>query len=634
MALPLGAPDVSGFVGVVNQGGIGASREWLRQATSFMAFRGPDAQDCWLDFNVGLGQALLRTTFEAEREQQPCSLDGQVRVVADVRLDGRSDLLRRLRDGGRAVANDAPDVELLLHAYHLWGEGCLDHLMGDFAFALWDGREEKLFCARDQFGVAPFYYAEVPDGLLFSNTLNCLRLHPQVTDELNDHAVGDFLLFNMNMDPATTTFAGIQRLPPASALTWQEGGLRIRRYWSMPEWNGYLRYRRAEDYVEQFGELFTQAVADRLRTDRLSTHLSGGLDSSSIAITAQRLLADGGASFDLRAFTIIFERLIPDKEPEYVRQIEEATGLPTEYLVADDYLEADPPEHPLFMTPEPSIGPSRTADRDLMQRAAAHGRVLLIGLGGDPALMFVPTYWIEWLRSGQIRRLVQAHWQYVRLFHRRPPLYWRASMRHRRKTAERPSLPDWVNPAFAAEMNLSARQEQLQADGWAHIDRPGMAASPFWSNLFAMADPGFTSFPVKPRFPFFDLRLVRFLQAVPPVPWMVRKKLLRDAMQGVLPEAVRSRPKTPLAGDPHRALAERQGCHPSIFSLVATAPGLDSYVDRDRLTATLPSLAEMGGVTHQRVRTTLALASWLCHQDRHTSTAPVAVGTGARTPSW
>ncbi len=138
---------MSGFVALCNRGGEPIDPMLLGDMTAGMAFRGPDAQGAWCDGPIGLGHTLLRTTFEADHEKQPCSVDGQVWVVADARIDGRRDLIATLRRQHRPVADDTPDVELILHAYAVWGEGCLDHLIGDFAFALWDGRLRRLFCA-------------------------------------------------------------------------------------------------------------------------------------------------------------------------------------------------------------------------------------------------------------------------------------------------------------------------------------------------------------------------------------------------------------------------------------------------------------------------------------------------------
>ena len=96
------------------------------------------------------------------------------------------------------VRQAAPDSELILHAYAAWGEACVQHLRGDFAFAIWDARRKVLFCARDHFGVKPFYYAELDGVFIFSNTLDCVRLHPDVSGELNESAVADFLLFGLH----------------------------------------------------------------------------------------------------------------------------------------------------------------------------------------------------------------------------------------------------------------------------------------------------------------------------------------------------------------------------------------------------------------------------------------------------
>jgi asparagine synthase (glutamine-hydrolysing) len=95
-------------------------------------------------------------------------------------------LVEDLSQAGRTVGAAATDPEVILHAYDVWGESCVLYLRGDFAFAIWDAPRKKLFCARDHFGIKPFFYAAREDLFLFSNTLNCLRAHPQISDELNE----------------------------------------------------------------------------------------------------------------------------------------------------------------------------------------------------------------------------------------------------------------------------------------------------------------------------------------------------------------------------------------------------------------------------------------------------------------
>src|SRR5713226_5502708 len=107
-------------------------------------------------------------------------------------------------------------------------------MRGDFLLGIWDALNKQLFCVCAHLGIKPFYYAQLGDLFLFSNTLNCVRMHPEVSDELNEAAIGDFLLFGLNCDNATTSFRDIQRLPPGHWLTFSRAGLQIRRYWAAP----------------------------------------------------------------------------------------------------------------------------------------------------------------------------------------------------------------------------------------------------------------------------------------------------------------------------------------------------------------------------------------------------------------
>ena len=137
---------------------------------------------------------MLRTTREATGEQQPASFEGHYWITADARLDSREELIAEVERAGRKTSRPVSDSELILRAYAAWGTACVQHLCGDFSFAIWNARTKNLFCARDHFGIRPFYYAQLGEFFLFSNTVNCIRIHPKVSEELNDTAIGDFLL--------------------------------------------------------------------------------------------------------------------------------------------------------------------------------------------------------------------------------------------------------------------------------------------------------------------------------------------------------------------------------------------------------------------------------------------------------
>ena len=257
---------MSGIVGIFQQDGAPIEPALLQSLVDFLAYRGPDAQDSWMETSICLGHTLLRTTKESLAERQPAGLEGRYWITADARLDGRTDLLAALDLAESGIGHSLPDSELILRAYAKWGSACVEHLRGDFSFAIWDAPAKQLFCARDQFGIKPFYYANVGSVLVFSNTLNCIRLHPAVSGRLNDLAIADFLLFDMIQEPAATSFADIQRLPPAHTLVCGRDGISLRRYWVLPV-SAPIHHKRPMECVEQFRELLDQAVADRLRTN-------------------------------------------------------------------------------------------------------------------------------------------------------------------------------------------------------------------------------------------------------------------------------------------------------------------------------------------------------------------------------
>lgn len=549
---------MSGIVGIVNlkDGFQGApvDCDLLRRMTDSMVFRGPDAQAIWHCGSVGLGHTLLRTTDEAASEQQPLSFDDKVWIVADARIDDRENLLRELKTKGLGTSLDQPDVELILDAYLAWGESCVEHLLGDFAFAIWDERQRKLFCARDHFGIKPFFYAQTNDALIFSNTLDCVRLHPAVSDELDDLFIADFLLFESSQQEDATAFADIRRLPPAHSLTYSTDGLQVRPYWTLPEYD-LVYYKRPGEYVEQFNELFSQAVADRLRTSNVAVQMSGGLDSTAAAAIAHRLLRQRNADFDLRAYTVIFKRLFADDEGHYAQMVADDLRIPISYQVADDY---EPFAHftrPEVRMPEPWNEPAMAMAYDQYQEMAGNSRVVLTGTDGDTVLSeWSKPYFNCLFKQGQFGKLLSGMWWYVRVKRQLPRIGFRYGLRQWLKPESwNYEMPAWVNQDFARRLDLVGRLRQINEKRQKHPLRPrayGVLRSPMFTQVLEPCDPGITFAPIEWRHPFADLRLVSFLLSTPPVPWLVEKELLKQAMHGILPEAVIQRPKTTLAIDP------------------------------------------------------------------------------------
>jgi asparagine synthase (glutamine-hydrolysing) len=227
---------LSGFIAIVDTSGAPIERKLLEALTDSLRCLGPDRQQVWTDGPVGLGHTLFRTTREAQYERQPASLDGKVWITGSIRVDGREALVAELGLDTPLSLESTPDSELVLHAYHTWGEQCLDHLLGDFAFALWDGHKKRLFCARDRFGMRQLYHARVGNACIISNSLHCMRQHPAISDELDDQAIADFLLFGDHIwtDKTQTSFKDIKTLPPAHQLIVSGDRIEIKRYWDLP----------------------------------------------------------------------------------------------------------------------------------------------------------------------------------------------------------------------------------------------------------------------------------------------------------------------------------------------------------------------------------------------------------------
>ncbi|MDY7014222.1 MAG: asparagine synthase-related protein [Cyanobacteriota bacterium] len=574
---------MSGICGIFNLDGQAIDRSLLETMTAFLDFRGPDARGMWSDRAVGFGHTLLQTTEESAAEQQPHTLEGEVYITADVRIDGRDDLISQLRTQGRSVRAEEPDANLILHAYRVWGRNCLESLIGDFAFALWDARENTLWCVRDPCGIKLLYWTQVGQTFIFSNTLNCLRLHPQLSSRLNEETLRDFLLFNINCESDTTAFAEIHCLPGGHQITIAGDKLRSRSYWTLPL-PQQIRYRRDRDYIEHFQALMDIAVRDRLRTPNVSIFLSGGLDSTTIAATALDVAQKRNQPLDLHAFTVVYNRLIPDREGEYAAIAAEALHLPLHYLVADDYQLYQGWDGELQFS-EPLNSPLVLATRDQLQQVATHSRVVLYGQGGDEAFRIATVReMLQVMPPGfvflDVLRCLFGH-------HLKPPLgtgllgTLRAAFGPKRPPRRSP-LPTWLNPDFARRLNCDERWHHINGHPLP-LDRPprslsyhGLPPTPAWHAILAFYDAGCFGVPVEVRLPFLDLRLLDYLLALPPLPWCVGKELLRVALRGKLPERICQRPKSPITVDPVGVLANAR---PRSWYDRAIGSQLESYVD-------------------------------------------------------
>lgn len=568
---------MSCIAGLINLDGAPVDRELLKRMTSTMENRAPDEIGIWCSGNVGFGHAMLRISPDSVKEHQPCTLDGKVWITADARIDGRDDLMRKIRSTGLSPRSDLPDAELILYAYDAFGESFLEHLIGDFSFALWDDRRKRLICVRDHFGVRPFFYAKIGQVFLFASDIDALHEYPSVSRNLDEEGIGDFLLFGDFQNRKTSIYRDIRRLPAANIACVERNALRINRYWELSPHN-VIRYGKDSEYLDRFKELFSQAVEDRLHSNRIAIQMSGGLDSTAIA--AASMMGAKPATRSVTAYTTTCNCLLPDdQEGHFANEAAMHLGIPIFYQENGDYAPFERFGSRELRTSEPVSYPVLAAHYDSylhMQNAGC--RVMLTGQGGDAVFNNSNSYYAYLLHSGRIARLLYEAYLHVRGSGSLAGMGLRSELLgSSRKAPWQPDFPDWIASEFIARAELKERWEM----GWETIRHAAGAYSqmqaPWVSSIFETYET--LKMPRVVRHPFFDLRLAQFLLGLPTY-MKSDKRLLREAMWRLLPETVRARPKTSLVGDHVRTMITRSTTHNSMPSL--REKDCDAYIDANR----------------------------------------------------
>ena len=575
---------MSCIAGIINLDGAPVDRALLERMTSTMKRRAPDENGMWCSENVGLGHARLRISSESEDEHQPRTLDDQVWITADARLDGRKELVARLRSAGEQVRNGAPDVELILHAYGVYGESLLEHIIGDFAFALWDNRVKTLFCARDHFGVRPFYYAKTDHALVFASDIDALLVHPSVSTRLDEAAIGDFLLLGQYQDAELTVYRDVRRLPAASRMRVARDECHVHEYWTLPP-QDWIRYRQPSAYVEHFQDVFARAVTDRLGANSIALELSGGMDSTSIAAIAAAHAEINGSA--LTAFTVTTNQFyVEDQEGHYSAMVALHLSIPIALWELGEHRLFERYGNPELRTAEPSAIPHRAFSYDVMARMTRAGaRVLLSGQGGDEVLGNSSAYLAHLLRRGRLGELFVEVRSHVRRTGSLRGIGVRSaladSMGRRSPPAQapgwRPAFPDWLDEGFVRRTQLRDRWEAAWHRMVNRTDPDQRLREWALSQVFSSYE--MFNLPLVARHPFFDLRLVTFLLGLPNF-MKFDKKVLREAMHVKLPEAVLGRPKTPAVGDAVRAALTRNLVSTPMGSQLSTVG--NGYVEPGR----------------------------------------------------
>jgi asparagine synthase (glutamine-hydrolysing) len=548
---------MSGIVGYANFNGEPACEATLRRMLQTMQHRGPDGLFVHANQNVAFGYAAMRTTPEHAREKQPLMNEDEcLCLVFDGRVDNREELRDAIEKQG-GVLRDDTDAEMVLKAYVVWGEECPARIIGDFAFAIWDGTRRCLFAARDTYWCRPFFYYQSDDCFVFGSELQSVLAHPSVSGAINEGMLAEYLASALTSDEETL-YAGLYRLPASHCLLVQKDSIAKRRYWDVDPGRS-ISYRRDEEYAEHYFGLLTEAVRCRLRSNRpVAADLSGGLDSSSVVATVKWLERQGAASNGFATFSVCFPGFPQADETSYIRDVVEFWGLdstilqpgprPLEWYRQQVERYHDHPDYP------------NGSYTDAVREAASQRghRVMLTGIGGDELFTGNYFHYADMLRT---LRLVSLWKQYHADQHNealigRPsfincgprqlvPAFAKKAIKPFRTQAR---APRWLNSEFAARTNIVNRiHTRANVPNFpSHVQRAmyrNLASG--WTRHSEEVDERASAwFGIEQRHPFRDRRIVEFGFAIPESQrWrgLQTKFIMRQAMTGRLPTSIVNR---------------------------------------------------------------------------------------------
>ena len=583
---------MSGIFGILNLDGQPVAHEYLEAMRDSMAYWGPDGASIWQNENVGFGHLLLCNTPEARYESQPRqhSASGVV-LTAHARIDNREEIISNLGfqtpalAGGARVSDLAginpqsaiPDGDLLLHAYLRWGEDCMQHLLGDWAFAVWDPRERKLFIARDPCGISSIYYYRHPRFFAFASSIKALLALPDVPKRPN--LLGMACMLTMwSGDGAQrayqTAYEEILRLPSAHTLTVTAEKVETRRYWYL-ENTPPVRLGSDDEYLEAFLEIYTEAVRCRLRSPLLSGEglgvsvgatLSSGLDSGSVCALAARELRARGQRLPVFTSVPVFDTQSAtprgrygDESPLVELNRQFIGNLDVHTIRAENVSPLAGIARDLELHDSPKYAASNVFwIYALLETAQQQGlSVLLTGQMGNGTISWtggvenlwqpilsgqMQTFWSKYKRSGL------SPWKMVKRHLLRPVLFPMRDQVSRLRYLGREPWAEYsaINVNWARSLDLTRRMKasghdplfMLPSDSiQAHLQllRTAGAIGP----ILAAIGPAYG---LEVRDPTMDNRLMEFCLAIPDEQYRLNgqdRALIRRAMQGLLPDEVR-----------------------------------------------------------------------------------------------
>lgn len=516
-------------------------KETIMKMAETLAKRGPDDTNVWLRNHVAFGHKRL-IVVDPEGGKQPMTRmkkEERYTISYNGELYNTEDIRKELWKRGYTFQGHS-DTEVLLTAYIEWKEQCVEHLNGIYAFAIWDEEEEKIFIARDRLGVKPLFYKCNAGRLFFGSELKAILAHPDIKTEVTTEGLAEVLGLGPSRTPGHGIFAGIEELRPGHALTFSKDGLKVWRYWNVVSEEHTHSF---EETVEQVRFLLQDAITRQLVSDvPLCTFLSGGVDSSAITAFAAMAYEREGKG-KLHTYSIDYEdnekyfksnAFQPNSDAPFITLMTNTFDTIHHRRVISNESLAEYLTEAVMVRDLPGMA---DIDSSLLWFCREIKKDFVVSLSGecaDEIFGGYPWFYREddlqssafpWMRSTEAReQLLKKEW--------RKKLKLQEYVQYRYEESVRET------PALEGESILDAKRRQLFYLNmiW------------FMTTLLDRKDRMSMGASLEVRVPFADHRLVEYAWNIP---WEMKmyknreKGLLRKALEGVLPDDVLYRKKSP-----------------------------------------------------------------------------------------
>ncbi|MFC4023958.1 asparagine synthase (glutamine-hydrolyzing) [Oceanobacillus longus] len=512
----------------------------LEKMTETLALRGPDATQYWIDGHTGFGHKRL-SVVDLEGGKQPMSKkkDGVTyTIVYNGELYNTEELRQALLQKGYSFSTTS-DTEVLLTSYIEWKEECVDHLNGIYAFGIWDEKKDQLFMSRDRLGVKPLFFHEKQGQFIFGSELKSILAHTDVDAEVDRGGLSEIFVLGPSRTPGHGLFKGIKELRGGHSLTFSKNGLKTWRYWNMVS---KPHHDSVEETAKKVRELFVDAVERQLVADvSVSTLLSGGLDSSAITAVAANYFKEKD-DVALTTFSIDYEgndehfqssKFQPSSDKPWIeKMVKEFDTDHHDEVISGNQL-AGLLKEAVDVRDQPGQADIDSSLLWFCRRIKNHTTVALSGECADEIFGGYPWFHdpsasgdsFPWMRSLDSRvDLLNPEWQ------KKLDLKMYVQERYKETVAETPRLDGETEEDAKRREIFYLNMQWFMAQLLDRKDRMSMGAS------------------LEVRVPYADHRLVEYVWNIP---WDMKmyegreKGILRKALEGILPDEVLYRKKSP-----------------------------------------------------------------------------------------